>query len=185
MGLVPTVSPALGVAHVPSPRQNVELLALVPLFKFATGRLPVTPVVSDKPVAFVSVKLAGVPPAPLNNTGAPALPVLMANAVAMPVPRPDTPVDIGSPVALVSVPLDGVPNAPPLTTNAPDEPVLTANAVKTPVPGTVTPNVPAPPEVVTRPLLVKLLSVAIFCEVLTVTVFVERVRPVENVSGTS
>ena len=35
--------PPAGVAHVASPRQNVVLLALVPLFKFATGRFPVTP----------------------------------------------------------------------------------------------------------------------------------------------
>jgi len=31
-----------GLAHVPSPLQNVLLLALVPLFRFVTGRLPVT-----------------------------------------------------------------------------------------------------------------------------------------------
>jgi hypothetical protein len=31
-----------GIAHVPSPRQKVEDDAPVPLFKFATGRLPVT-----------------------------------------------------------------------------------------------------------------------------------------------
>jgi hypothetical protein len=32
-----------GVAHVPSPRQNVVALADVPVFKFDTGRFPVTP----------------------------------------------------------------------------------------------------------------------------------------------
>jgi hypothetical protein len=39
-----TVPPpaAGGVAQVPSPRQNVDELAAVPLFRFATGRLPVT-----------------------------------------------------------------------------------------------------------------------------------------------
>ena len=57
------------------------------------------------PVRFVTVPELGVPNAPLNNTGAPALPVLTAKAVAMPVPRPDTPVLIGRPVQLVSVPL--------------------------------------------------------------------------------
>ena len=31
-----------GVAHVPSPRQKVEELAAVPLFRLVTGRLPVT-----------------------------------------------------------------------------------------------------------------------------------------------
>jgi hypothetical protein len=60
-----TVPVPVGADHVPSPRQNVEADADVPLFKFVTGRLPVTPVVSGSPVAFVSVPLAGVP-----NTGA-------------------------------------------------------------------------------------------------------------------
>lgn len=57
------------------------------------------------PVRFVTVPLVGVPNAPLNNTGAPALPVLTASAVAMPVPRPETPVLMGRPVQLDSVPL--------------------------------------------------------------------------------
>ena len=39
-----------------------------------------------RPVALVSVKLEGVPPAPLNRTGAPAEPVLTPRAVRMPVP---------------------------------------------------------------------------------------------------
>ena len=33
-----------GAAHVPSPRQNVAELALVPEFKLVTGRFPVTSV---------------------------------------------------------------------------------------------------------------------------------------------
>jgi hypothetical protein len=61
------------------------------------------------PVRLVTVPLDGVPKAPLNNTGAPAEPVLTARAVAMPVPKPDTPVLIGKPVALVNVALVGVP----------------------------------------------------------------------------
>jgi hypothetical protein len=56
---VPAGSPAVGVTQVPSPRQNVELLADVPLFKLLTGKLPVTPVVKGKPVASVKSK-AGV-----------------------------------------------------------------------------------------------------------------------------
>jgi hypothetical protein len=36
-----------GAAHVPSPRQNVDALALVPEFKFVTGRLPVMSLASD------------------------------------------------------------------------------------------------------------------------------------------
>jgi len=35
-------------AQVASPRQNVEELAPVPLFKFATGKLPVTPPFADE-----------------------------------------------------------------------------------------------------------------------------------------
>lgn len=50
-----------GVAHVPSPRQKVVADALVPLLRFVTGRLPVTPVDSGNPVAFVSVTALGVP----------------------------------------------------------------------------------------------------------------------------
>jgi hypothetical protein len=34
--------PPDGVAHVPSPLQYVVALAAVPLFRFATGRFPVT-----------------------------------------------------------------------------------------------------------------------------------------------
>ena len=42
--VVPIVSaPAAGADHVPSPRQNVDDEALVPLLRFVTGRLPVTP----------------------------------------------------------------------------------------------------------------------------------------------
>ena len=74
-------------------------LVMLPLFK-----TPV-PVMPEVPVRFVAVPLVGVPNAPLNNTGAPALPVLTAKAVAMPVPRPETPVLMGRPVQLDSVPL--------------------------------------------------------------------------------
>lgn len=95
---------------------------------FATGKVPVTPVDSGNPVAFVSVALDGVPNAGVTRVGevaktAAPLPVSSVNAaaafaldgvarnVATPVPNPDTPVEIGSPVQLVSVPLDGVPKA--------------------------------------------------------------------------
>lgn len=73
-------------AHVPSPRQNVEADALVPLLRFVTGRFPVTPVVKGKPVQLVSVPDDGVPSAPLNVTKAPADPTLMPRAVTTPVP---------------------------------------------------------------------------------------------------
>lgn len=52
---------AAGVAQLPSPRQNVVADAPVPLPRLVTGKLPVTPVESGSPVAFVKVTLAGVP----------------------------------------------------------------------------------------------------------------------------
>ena len=80
------------------PRPNAEVVDdVIPL----TGR----------PVAFVRVPLVGVPSAPLNNTGAPAEPVLIARAVAMPVPSPEIPVDTGNPVTFVITPDAGVPSA--------------------------------------------------------------------------
>src|SRR5262249_45136218 len=63
------------------------------------------------PVRLVATPDDGVPSAPLNNTGAPALPTLTPSAVAIPVRSPETPVAIGSPVALVSVAADGVPRS--------------------------------------------------------------------------
>jgi len=48
-----------GVAHVPSPRQKVELEAPVPLFKLVTGRFPVTP-----PTPLAARFVAGVIPVP-------------------------------------------------------------------------------------------------------------------------
>lgn len=117
-----------GDAHVPSPRQYVEDDALVPLFRLVTGRLPVTPVVSGSPVAFVRVPDVGVPSTGVTNVGEVAntrapVPVSFVTAeirfalvgvprkVATPDPSPDTPVDTGSPVAFVSVPAEGVPRS--------------------------------------------------------------------------
>jgi hypothetical protein len=60
---------AAGVAHVPSPRQNVVDDALVPEFRLVTGKLPVTPVVSGRPVALVNTALAGVPRAGVVSVG--------------------------------------------------------------------------------------------------------------------
>ena len=67
--MVTDAAAAVGDAQVPSPRQKVDDVAEVPLFKFVTGRLPVTPVVSGKPVAFVSVTLVGVPSKGVTNVG--------------------------------------------------------------------------------------------------------------------
>lgn len=64
-----TLPPPDGVAHVPSPRQNVDPLAAVPLSKFVTGKLPVTPVVNGRPVALVSVAADGVPMSGVVSAG--------------------------------------------------------------------------------------------------------------------
>jgi hypothetical protein len=47
----------------------VDADALVPLFKLVTGKLPVTPVVSGNPVAFVSVTEVGVPRIGVTKVG--------------------------------------------------------------------------------------------------------------------
>jgi hypothetical protein len=60
--------------------------AVRPVPPLATGKVPVTPVVSGRPVKLVAVPLVGVPSAPLNNTIAPAEPVLTPRAVTTPVP---------------------------------------------------------------------------------------------------
>tara|TARA_R110000868_G_scaffold12052_1_gene58495 strand:+ start:1223 stop:1870 length:648 start_codon:yes stop_codon:yes gene_type:complete len=101
---------------------------VIPVPPFATGSVPVTPVVIGRPVQLVSTPEAGVPSAGVTragevaNTSAP-LPVSSVTAaarfaeegvprnVATPVPRPLTPVPTGSPVQLVSTPEAGVPSA--------------------------------------------------------------------------
>ena len=122
------------------------------------------------PVRFVTVPELGVPSAPLNTTGAPALPTLIARAVATPVPRPETPVLMGRPVQLVSVPLDGVPRigvtrvglferttlVVPVEVETPVPPEATAmgvvalTVVKAPAAGVVAPIAPCKPVLVTE-----------------------------------
>jgi hypothetical protein len=102
----------------------VEVVTPVP--PLATGSVPVTPVVSGRPVALVRTPEDGVPnagvisvgllaktkaPEPVSSVTAEARFALVGvpKNVATPVPSPETPVDIGKPVAFVSVPLAGVP----------------------------------------------------------------------------
>jgi hypothetical protein len=121
------------------------------------------------PLALVSVMLDGVPPAPLNRTGAPAEPTLTARAVATPVPRPVIPPTatalavaarvavaalppifnaVAVPVRFVATPDDGVPSAPLKVTNAPADPTFTPSAATTPVPVVVVAGAePAPPPI--------------------------------------
>lgn len=58
-----------GTAHIPSPRQKVVADALVPEFRFVTGRLPVTPVVKGNPVPLVNTIAVGVPKAGVTKVG--------------------------------------------------------------------------------------------------------------------
>jgi hypothetical protein len=126
--LVNPEPPPAGVAHVASPRQKVLELAPVPLFKFVTGKFPVTPVVRGNPVQFVNVPLVGVPKIGVTNVGVFAntsapVPVSSVTAaaklaelgvaknVATLAPRPLTPELIGRPIQFVNVPLVGVPSA--------------------------------------------------------------------------
>jgi len=63
-------TPPGGVTHVPSPRQNVEDDAPVPLFKFVTGKLPVTP-----PAPEAARLIAGrSPPTIARSPSAPVVP---------------------------------------------------------------------------------------------------------------
>ena len=80
---------AAGVAHVPSPLQKVVLDADVPLLRLVTGKFPVTPVVSGKPVALVKTPLAGVPRAGVVIVGL----VNVSPATVAAVPPSDTAVD--------------------------------------------------------------------------------------------
>ena len=99
-----------------------KLGVAVPLPPFATGSIPVTPVVRGKPIAFVSVPLAGVPSAgamsvgPLLRTFDP-LPVLLVTPVP-PCETPRTPVMPPAAIAVaVMVPVPVVDMLLPLPTN--------------------------------------------------------------------
>jgi hypothetical protein len=111
--------PPDGVDHVPSPRQKVDDDALVPLFKFPTGKLPVTPVDKGKPVAFVRITEFGVPSVGVTKVGevastiVPPLPVTVHpdNAVPLPCRQGDVTV-VESVIAGVVVAFATVPAMP-------------------------------------------------------------------------
>src|ERR1700677_3351007 len=85
--LVPPVGPLLGVAHVPSPRQNVELLADVPLLRLVTGRFPV--MILDPPARFNAPDAGSAVPA-FEHNGSPAVPTEPMLATAVPPVREPT-----------------------------------------------------------------------------------------------
>ena len=107
--------PPAGVAHVPSPRQNVVPDAPVPELRFVTGRFPVTPVVKGSPVPFARVIVGAVPntkrPEPVSFVIAVArfADVGVASHDAIPAANPEMPVETGRPVAFVKVADAGVP----------------------------------------------------------------------------
>lgn len=110
-GQVPVID-----TFVPATKEGVA----VPVPPLATGKVPVTPVVNGKPVAFVKVAEVGVPKIGVTSVGLVERTVEPVPVdVVTPVPPlatgnvPVTPVDKGKPVKLVAVPEDGVPNAPP------------------------------------------------------------------------
>lgn len=133
-----TSPPPAGVDQTPSPRQKVLALADVPLFRFVTGKLPVTPVDNGKPVAFVSVPDEGVPKAPPGATK--SVPATAAESAAVPLPL-STPVKVVAPVpplATTSVPASVT--VPELVTGPPEvvRPVVppdTSTLVTVPAPG--------------------------------------------------
>lgn len=137
----PVVSPLIlpaGVAHVPSPRQNVELVAAVPLFKSETGTYAPVPVkaaviVAPAIVGFVPNMSAPLPVAPVTAVARFALDGVARN-VPTPVPSPLIPAS-GAAVA-VSVPLPDAPS---------DAPVPTSMAAVVFVPLVSALNAPEPP----------------------------------------
>src|SRR5688572_17645430 len=80
-----TVNPAPDAPPVSVPVEVIEVVTTELL-----SVVPVNPVLAFNPVPLVNVIADGVPPAPLSTTGAPALPTLIARAVATPVPKPVT-----------------------------------------------------------------------------------------------
>jgi len=112
---------SVGEAHVASPRQNVVALALVPLFRFATGRLPVTS----------ALKLTA------PNVGAPA---------ALPCSRV---VVVPSEPSAVGVAPAPPPSSRAFAVSAPDDAII-PDAVKPKIPPLVPLESPVPPRATAR-----------------------------------
>ena len=135
-----TAASKLALEGVPKNVATPVPSEVIPVPPFATGSVPVTPVVNGKPVALVNVPEVGVPKIGVTSVGLVAntrapVPVSFVTAAArladdgvprnvatpvpsavMPVPPlatgnvPVTPVVSGNPVAFVRVALVGVPN---------------------------------------------------------------------------
>ncbi len=132
---------------------------VIPVPPFATGNVPVTPVVNGRPVQLVNVPDDGVPSAGVTNVGLVAKtrapdPVSsdtaaakfdddgVAKNVATPEPNPLIPVDTGKPVQFVNVPEAGVPNIGVVNVGL----VKLGELFNTTLPDPVEVVVPVPPE---------------------------------------
>jgi hypothetical protein len=130
--------------------EPVPVDVVTPVPPLATGSVPVTPVVSGRPVQLVSVPEVGVPKIGVTRVGevertfepdpvdvvTPVPPLATGNV-------PVTPVVSGKPVQLVSVPEDGVPNIGVTRVGEFDKTFAPVPVdVVTPVPPLATGNVP-------------------------------------------
>jgi hypothetical protein len=134
--------------------------AVTPVPPLATGKVPVTPVVSGSPVTLVITPLAGVPKAGVTSVGLlerTALPVPVDVVTPVP-PRatervPVVPAIIGRPVALVNVTDAGVPSVGFDNVGLLDSTTLPVPVeVVTPVPPRATGSVPVVPPSIGRPV---------------------------------
>jgi hypothetical protein len=172
-------TPMLGVVSTGEVERTVlpePVEVVTPVPPLATGRVPVTPVVSGRPVQLVSVPEVGVPSRGVTSVGEVAKtsrpePVSLeiaaarlaedgvARNVATLAPRPETPVEMGRPVAFVSVANEGTPMLGVTSTGEVERTLLFEPVeVVTPVPPLATGSVPVTPVVRGRP--VALVSVA-------------------------
>jgi len=146
------------VGEVLSTTDPVPVEVVTPVPPFSTGRVPVTPVVSGRPVKFVATPDVGVPNA--GDTSEGVVIVGLVDNTSMPVPVavvppvpplrigrvPVTPVDSGKPVRFVATPDAGVPSSGaikvgPLARTSDPVPV----EVVVPVPPFTTASVPVMP----------------------------------------
>jgi hypothetical protein len=138
----------------------VPVDVVTPVPPLATGRVPVTPVVKGRPVAFVRVAAEGVPMFGVVRTGEEdktTLPVPVD--VVTPVPPfatgrvPVTPVVKGSPVAFVKVAAEGVPRLGVVRVGDVERTTLPDPVdVVTPVPPRATERVPVVPATIGSPV---------------------------------
>jgi len=150
-----TVPLVAGADQTPSPRQKVEALADVPLFKLVTGRLPVTPVTKDifvtvlfDPfmVLLVSVSVVALPTNVSVLVGSVNVPVLLMLEIIGVVSV--LLVKVSVPANVANVPVVGnvtlvVPVSVLVYAKLPEPVTVIAALFATPVPPLAAANVPA------------------------------------------